>query len=110
MPFEGGIFQHDPSVIDFAYQLIRDYEEHEREQDQAVTHMNVWHKMRSKCTNVNGWFYGKYGAQGIRVCPAWNSSLDKFTEDMGPVPKGAIGLKRLDPTKHFTQENTVWRH
>ena len=109
MAFSGGTFEHPKSVIDFAYTLIRDYEAHERQLDREVTHLNIWHKIRSKCNNRYGWYYAKYGAQGIRVCDRWDSSLKNFTEDMGPVLEGAIGVKRLNKLQQFTPENTVWK-
>lgn len=110
LQFEGGVFQHDPSVFDLAYQLVKEYEEHEREQDRRVIHQNIWHKMKSKCSNKTGWYYDNYGAKGIRVCGRWQDSLENFEEDMGPVPEGATGITRKEKDKHFTPENTVWKY
>ena len=108
--FEGGVFLHSQSVIDFAYRLVKEYEAHERDQDRAVTHRNVWHKTNSKCNNPAAWYYSQYGGKGIRVWSEWSGDLDQFTEDMGPVPKGATGIGRIDKDKHFTPENTVWKY
>ena len=101
---------HSQSVIDLAYRLVKEYEAWEREQDRAVTHRNLWHKMKSKCLNSKGWFYDKYGARGIRVCAEWIDDLEQFIEDMGPVPKGATGIGRIEKDKHFTPENTGWKY
>jgi hypothetical protein len=33
MPTGNGYFQHDPSVIDYAYTLVKELDQHDREQD-----------------------------------------------------------------------------
>jgi hypothetical protein len=109
MEFTVGIFEHSQIVIDYAYKLVREYDEYQRALDREVTHLNEWHKMKSKCYNPKGWNYYKYGAIGIRVCRSWITNLDKFIEDMGPVPEGATGLCRKNKQKHFTPENTAWK-
>ena len=109
LTFEGGVFSHSQSVVDCAYRLVKEYEAHERDQDRAVTHRNVWHKMKSKCLNTSGWFYARFGGQGVRVCEQWATDLDRFTDDMGPVPVHAVGIERIQKDKHFTPENTVWK-
>lgn len=55
-----------------------------------------------------GWRY--YAERGITVEPDWldpHMGFLAFMRDMGPALDGA-GLRRLDPSKSYTRDNTFW--
>jgi len=109
MASSAGYFVHPKAVMEFAYDLVREYEDWDREQDRVHDYRNIWHKMRGKCKNRSNWHYKRYGAKGVRVCPEWDASLEKFKEDMGHMPDGVIGVCRKDKNENFNPENTVWK-
>jgi len=104
-------FEHDPSVIAFAYQLVGEYDKHQREQDKLHhknnPHHRVWVNLKTRCYDKRDVAYHRYGAKGIKICDQWMDSLEAFIEDTGPRPKGAK-LVRIDKAKNYTPENCRW--
>jgi hypothetical protein len=70
-----------------------------------------WARMIGACTDPTHRSYGRHGASGIKIHPAWAHPLTGFAAfvlDMGIPPKGAI-LARNDRRQDFTPANCHWR-
>lgn len=68
----------------------------------------AWRNMRAPCSNPKHPQWASYGGAGIKVCPAWQSSFEKFLTDLGPRPGPTFRLSREDLTRDFDPENTRW--
>lgn len=66
-----------------------------------------WTLMKRRCLNKNSKDYPEYGGAGVKVCPEWIASFEKFLADMGPRPEGRT-LDRKDGTKGYSAENCKW--
>lgn len=67
----------------------------------------IWQAMRARCYNKNNSHYASYGGRGITVCDEWNTSFEKFVEDMGNAPEGK-SIDRIDVNKSYDVNNCVW--
>lgn len=67
----------------------------------------IWQAMRARCYNKKNSHYMSYGGRGIVVCTEWNTSFEKFVEDMGNAPEGK-SIDRIDVDKGYDKDNCVW--
>jgi hypothetical protein len=62
-----------------------------------------WHRMHSRCNDVND---KNYGGRGITVCRRWHK-YENFLLDMGRCPPG-MTLDRRNNAKGYTPANCRW--
>jgi hypothetical protein len=68
---------------------------------------NSWRAMRERCNDPNNKRYNNYGGIGIGVCVEWESSFEKFREDMGERPENRT-LDRINPKLDYSKDNCRW--
>jgi hypothetical protein len=73
------------------------------------THVyKTWLSMRARCSKPGGRAWDDYGARGIRVCPAWDDSLEAFYAHVGDPPTPRHTLDRIDNAKGYEPGNVRW--
>ena len=68
----------------------------------------IWHHMHNRCKNPQHISYGNYGANGIKVCEAWNN-FDSFAEwalESGYEDK--LEIDRIEVTGDYEPCNCRW--
>jgi hypothetical protein len=68
----------------------------------------VWRSMRDRCRLPSHQAWENYGARGITVCPEWDSSFEKFWEDMKVGYRSGLTLDRKDNSLGYYSENCRW--
>ena len=69
----------------------------------------AWINMRSRCNTPSSTGYETlYGGRGIRVCPEWEASFQRFLKDVGPRPSPRHSLDRIDGDGHYEPGNCRW--
>lgn len=68
----------------------------------------VWCAMIARCHNPKNQAYQRYGARGIAVCEAWQTSFEAFHADMGDPPTSRHTLDRIDNDKGYSLGNCRW--
>jgi len=68
----------------------------------------AWINMRSRCNNPTHAAYKDYGARGIKICPEWENSFERFYADMGPRPSVAHSIEREDVDRGYEPDNCHW--
>ena len=66
--------------------------------------------MMARCYYKKNGNYGRYGGQGVSVCPRWKnkkSGFMAFIKDMGLPPEGKT-LDRINPFGNYELENCRW--
>lgn len=67
----------------------------------------AWQTMKRRCLEPGFRSFTRYGGSGIRICPQW-MDFPQFLSDMGVPPSPEHWLGRLDTSKHYTPDNTIW--
>lgn len=70
--------------------------------------LNAWRAMIRRCTETRQKDYRRYGGAGIKVCPAWMASFERFLMDMGPAPSPTHWLGRLNVLGDYEPGNCAW--
>lgn len=66
-----------------------------------------WSGMKTRCNNISGPKYNKWGGRGIRICNRW-SKFENFLKDMGSPPTKSHSLDRINNNKGYCKSNCRW--
>lgn len=71
----------------------------------------IWLNLIGRCTDTSNRAYRYWGAQGVKVHPAWVDSFAAFVADVGLCPSPLYELRRLDVTTsvNFEPGNVGWK-
>lgn len=68
----------------------------------------AWKNAKSRCNNPENNMYKTYGARGIKMCPEWENSFQKFFDYVGPKPTPNHSLDRINNDKGYEPGNVKW--
>ena len=78
----------------------------------------TWKNIKKRCdpTKKDTYIYRRYAGRGIKVCPEWAESFEKFFNDMiksyvRHIEEYGVSnttIERKDVNGDYTPENTVW--
>ena len=66
-----------------------------------------WLSMRERCSDPFNKNYNNYGGRGIKVCPEWDVSFEKFYLDMGERPDNTT-IDRIEHNEGYYPGNCRW--
>lgn len=67
----------------------------------------AWRSMRTRCDDVNGVHYHRYGGRGITYDAKW-AKFENFLADVGEPPTPNHSLDRIDNDKGYFKSNVRW--
>jgi hypothetical protein len=68
----------------------------------------AWSGMKRRCYDPTREDYERYGGRGIKVCRAWRRSFEAFLKDVGPRPRGAYTIDRINNNGNYKPGNVRW--
>ena len=66
-----------------------------------------WYNMKTRCYNINGKYYSRYGGRGIKVCDQW-MTFEGFLKDMHSSYKDGLQLDRINNDGNYEPSNCRW--
>lgn len=79
-----------------------------KRKDDASAEYKTWLRIKSRCSRLTDKDYANWGGRGIRVCPEWASSFERFLADMGPMPSPTHTIDRMNSNRNYEQGNCRW--
>lgn len=69
----------------------------------------IWKGAKSRCYTESDTSHGRYGARGIRMCPAWRKSFRQFAAwALANGYDETLTLDRIDGRKGYRPDNARW--
>lgn len=68
----------------------------------------AYYNMIKRCEYGNDEAYMDYGMRGIKVCPEWRNSFEKFIADMGPRSSDKHSIDRINVDGNYELGNCQW--